>query len=191
VATGKRKNFKKVDKKALRRMKKEETILERMKKEEKTRPRRIGEIGWEGVRRKENTAIPRIVRITGLGEDISGNPIVYFRAQGGGSSQMSLEKFEREFQTLDEYLKEYDAGLKKKKAGRKGKTKKVKSPARQGSAGRGAGASGFKVGDVVKKVKGARAGEKVTITKVSGNKVAGVFESDGKKVRMQSSSNFK
>lgn len=190
VATGTRKNIKRVDKKALRQKKRErqETILERMKEDK--RARRIGEIGWEGVRRKDNTAIPRIVRITGLGEDISGNPIVYFRAQGGGSSQMSLEKFEREFQTLAEYLKEYDAGLKKKKV-RKRKAKKAKSPQESPGPARGAGASGFVVGDIVEKVKGARKGESVRITKVSGNKVSGVFESDEKKVRMQSANNFK
>jgi hypothetical protein len=66
------------------------------------------------------------------------------------------------------------------------------SPGRgAGSSGRGAGASGFVVGDVVKKVKGTREGAMVRITIVDGNKVSGVFESDGKKVRMQSASNFK
>jgi hypothetical protein len=60
-----------------------------------------------------------------------------------------------------------------------------------GASGRGAGASGFVVGDVVKKVKGTREGAMVRITIVDGNKVSGVFESDGKKVRMQSASNFK
>ena len=98
---------------------------------------------------------------------------------------MSLEKFERDFQTLDEYMKEYDAGLKKMKV----RKRKAKSP--KGSPARGAGASGFVVGDVVEKAKGTRIGEMVRITKVSGNRVAGVFESDGKKVRMQSAKNFK
>ena len=91
---------------------------------------------------------------------------------------------------MAEYLKEYDAGLKKKKV-RKRKAKKAKSPQESPGPARGAGASGFVVGDIVEKVKGARKGESVRITKVSGNKVSGVFESDEKKVRMQSANNFK
>jgi hypothetical protein len=174
------KNVRKVDKNAIRKIKKkrEKTMMERMQDEK--RPRQIGEVGWEGVRRKDTSAIPRVVRITGLGSDISGNPIVYFKAQGGGSSQMSLEKFERDFQTLEEYLEEYDAGLKKKKK-RKKTGRKPMSPRR----------SAFKIGDVVEKVKGAGKGKLVRITQVSGSKIAGEFEEDGKKVRLQSASNFR
>ena len=192
MATGTGRNIKRVDKKALRKRKqKQKTLIERMK-EEKKRARRIGEVGWEGVRRKDTTAIPRIVRITGLGEDISGNPIVHYRAQGGGSSQMSLEKFERDFQTLDEYMKEYDAGLKKKKVRKRnirGREPPLATSIRTEVSTNNA--SGFVVGDVVEKAKGTRIGEMVRITKVSGNKVAGVFESDERKVRMQSAKNFK
>lgn len=63
---------------------------------------------------------------------------------------------------------------------------------RKTSPGRGAGASGFSVGDIVEKVKNARSGEQVRITFVDANKgtIGGKFVSDGKTCRKQSSKNF-
>ncbi len=66
------------------------------------------------------------------------------------------------------------------------KTLFYKSPSTKSSSG----ACGFKVGDVVRKIKGKGKGKEVEITEVKGKKIRGFFKSNRNKCKLQMATNF-
>jgi len=163
---------------------------------------------------KSNPRIPKLWMIVGYEEEDFGSGDVrrYVKLKDssgkGRVKQMKVSEFEEKYQSKEEY----EAKMKKLSSelldqfladggNRKDfslvnalcpkRRKKKKKTAKPSSPGRAAGASGFRVGDIVMKVKGARSGEQVRVTSVDANgKVGGVFVSDGKTCRKSSSTNF-
>ena len=163
---------------------------------------------------KSNPRIPKLWMIVGYEEEDFGSGDVrrYVKLKDssgkGRVKQMKVSEFEEKYQSKEEY----EAKMKKLSSelldqfladggNRKNfslvnalcpkRRKKKKKTAKPSSPGRAAGASGFRVGDIVMKVKGARSGEQVRVTSVDANgKVGGVFVSDGKTCRKSSSTNF-
>lgn len=163
---------------------------------------------------KSNPRIPKLWMIVGYEEEDFGSGDVrrYVKLKDssgkGRVKQMKVSEFEEKYQRKEEYEAEMeklsselldqflaDGGNRKDfslvDALCPKRRKKKKKSAKPSSPGRAAGASGFRVGDIVMKVKGARSGEQVRITSVDANgKVGGVFVSDGKTCRKSSSANF-
>ena len=163
---------------------------------------------------KSNPRIPKLWMIVGYEEEDFGSGDVrrYVKLKDssgkGRVKQMKVSDFEEKYQRKEEYeakmeklsselLDQFlaDGGNRKDfslvDALCPKRRKKKKKSAKPSSPGRAAGASGFRVGDIVMKVKGARSGEQVRITSVDANgKVGGVFVSDGKTCRKSSSANF-
>jgi hypothetical protein len=163
---------------------------------------------------KSNPRIPKLWMIVGYEEEDFGSGDVrrYVKLKDssgkGRVKQMKVSDFEEKYQRKEEYEAEMeklsselldqflaDGGNRKDfslvDALCPKRRKKKKKSAKPSSPGRAAGASGFRVGDIVMKVKGARSGEQVRITSVDANgKVGGVFVSDGKTCRKSSSANF-
>lgn len=163
---------------------------------------------------KSNPRIPKLWMIVGYEEEDFGSGDVrrYVKLKDssgkGRVKQMKVSEFDEKYQRKEEYEAEMeklsselldqflaDGGNRKDfslvDALCPKRRKKKKKSAKPSSPGRAAGASGFRVGDIVMKVKGARNGEQVRITSVDANgKVGGVFVSDGKTCRKSSSANF-
>ena len=182
-----------------------------MKRQKKKSPKKEYVREWSCAPKFENAGVPMVPRIYIIGgyqtERIGEERIEYVRLlpmhKSGRTTTVKRSTFENEFverstyerrmwRKYNELLEDFEAegGAREqfdfaKALCPKKKRKKKKKPSSPGRA-----ASGFSIGDVVEKVKGARKGEQVRITKIENGKVGGVFVSDGKTCRKSDPSNF-
>jgi hypothetical protein len=188
-----------------------DTRIANMKRQKKKSPKKEYVREWSCNPKFENAGVPLVPRIYIIGgyptERIGDERIEYVRLlpmhKSGRPTTIKRSKFENEFverstyerrmmRKYNELLEDFEAegGTREefdfaKALCPKKKRKKKKKPSSPRRA-----ASGFSVGDVVEKVKGARKGEQVRITKIENGKVGGVFVSDGKTCRKSDPSNF-
>ncbi len=189
-----------------------DTRIANMKRKKKKSPKKEYVREWSCNPKFENAGVPLVPRMYIIGgyptERVGDERIEYVRLlpmhKSGRPTTIKRSKFENEFverstyerrmmRKYNELLEDFEAegGTREQfdfakalcpKKKRKKKKKKPSSPRRA--------AAEFSIGDVVEKVKGARKGEQVRITKIENGKVGGVFVSDGKTCRKSDPSNF-
>tara|TARA_Y100000385_G_scaffold212557_1_gene220817 strand:- start:22 stop:741 length:720 start_codon:yes stop_codon:yes gene_type:complete len=189
-----------------------DTRIASMKRRKKKSPKKEYVREWSCAPKFENAGVPMVPRIYIIGgyqtERIGDERIEYVRLlpmhKSGRTTTIKRSKFENEFverstyerrmmRKYNELLEDFEAeggtreqfDFAKALCPRKKRKKKKKKPSSPRRA-----AAGFSIGDVVEKVKGARKGEQVRITKIENGKVGGVFVSDGKTCRKSDPSNF-